>query len=97
MLTALLVGTIAFAQVAARPTFYEPAIRPDGAVIAFVSGGDIWTVPAAGGQATLLIAHPAHDSRPLYSPEGTRLAFVSERSGNGDLYVFDTRSGALTR
>jgi Tol biopolymer transport system component/C-terminal processing protease CtpA/Prc len=97
MLTALLVGSIAFAQVAARPTFYEPAIRPDGAVIAFVSGGDIWTVPAAGGQATLLIAHPAHESRPLYSPDGTRLAFVSERSGNGDLYVFDTRSGALTR
>ena len=45
---------------------------PDRREIAFVSGGDIWTVPAAGGEARLLVSHPAYDSRPLYSPDGTR-------------------------
>ena len=37
------------AQAAPRPYFYEPSISPDRREIAFVSGGDIWTVPAEGG------------------------------------------------
>ena len=32
------------------PSFSEPAISPDRSEIAVVSGGDIWTVPAAGGE-----------------------------------------------
>src|ERR1700675_1743579 len=63
--------------VAALSSYSEPGISPDGMEIAFVSGGDIWTVPAAGGEARLLISHPATESRPLYSPDGKRLAFVS--------------------
>src|SRR5947209_14187589 len=47
------------------PSFAEPAISPDGSEIAFSCGGDIWTVPASGGAAHLLIAHPAHDTRPV--------------------------------
>ena len=83
--------------VAARPSFADPSLSPDGREIAFVSGGDIWTVPSEGGAARLLVAHPATESRPLYSPDGQRLAFVSNRTGNGDVYVLDLRSGALTR
>ncbi|MDQ2947159.1 MAG: hypothetical protein M3Y27_14690, partial [Acidobacteriota bacterium] len=75
------------ASLAARPYFSEPALSPDRSEIAFVSGGDIWTVPAAGGIARLLISHPATESRPMYSPDGRRLAFVSTRTGNGDIYV----------
>ncbi|WP_240768682.1 DPP IV N-terminal domain-containing protein [Olivibacter sp. XZL3] len=75
----------------------EPGISPDGKEIAFVSGGDIWTVPASGGEARLLIAHPAPDSRPLYSPDGSKLAFVSGRTGNGDIYVFSLSDGKLRR
>ncbi len=81
----------------ARVALSEPALSPDAREIAFVSGGDIWTVPAAGGEARLLVAHPANDTRPLYSPDGTRLAFVSTRSGNGDVYVLTLRTGQLTR
>src|ERR1043165_6190509 len=80
-----------------RPYFYEPAISPDRKEIAFVSGGDIWTVPAEGGEARLLVSHPATESRPLYSPDGKRLAFVSTRTGNGDVYVLDFASGELRR
>src|SRR4051812_43263675 len=68
------------------PSFAEPALSPDSAEIAFVSGGDIWTVPAAGGEARLLISHPSSESRPVYSPDGKSLAFVSNRTGNGDIY-----------
>ena len=54
------------------PSFAEPGISPDGATIAFVSGGDIWAVPARGGDARLLVSHPATESRPLFSPDGKR-------------------------
>jgi Tol biopolymer transport system component len=79
------------------PSFSEPGISPDGSEIAFVSGGDIWTVPAAGGEARLLIAQSATLSRPLYSPDGKKLAFVSNRTGNGDIYVMTFAAGAVER
>ncbi|MBS1857513.1 MAG: PD40 domain-containing protein [Acidobacteria bacterium] len=80
-----------------QPYFTEPAVAPDRGEIAFVSGGDIWTAPLAGGEAHLLVSHPATESRPMYSPDGTRLAFVSTRTGNGDIYVLDLAGGALRR
>ena len=85
------------ADVVARSALSEPSISSDGDEIAFVSGGDIWTVPGAGGIARLLITHPATESRPLWSPDGKQLAFVSTRTGGGDVYVFDLASGRLTR
>ncbi len=81
----------------ALPSLGEPALSPDRSEIAFVSGGDIWTVPAKGGEARLLISHPATESRPLYSPDGTKLAFTSTRTGNGDVYVLALATGELKR
>src|SRR5712691_5575771 len=79
------------------PSFAEPGISSDGSTIAFVSGGDIWEVPARGGDARLLVSHPATESRPLFSPDGKRLAFASSRTGNGDVYVLTPATGDLTR
>ena len=76
-------------------SFGEPAISPDRTEIAFVSGGDIWTVGSAGGEARLLVSHAASESRPIYSPDGRNLAFVSDRTGGGDTYVVNLASGAL--
>ena len=75
----------------------EPALAPDRREIAFVSGGDIWTVSADGGTAQLLVSHPATESRPLYSPDGKRLAFVSNRTGNGDIYILNLETSDLMR
>jgi tricorn protease len=77
------------------PSFGEPAISPDRSEIAFVSGGDIWTVPAGGGDARLLVSHEANESRPIYSPDGQALAFVSDRSGGGDIYILSMPAGTL--
>jgi tricorn protease len=79
------------------PSLGEPALSPDRSEIAFVSGGDIWTVPAKGGEARLLVADPATESRPLYSPDGAKLAFTSNRTGNGDVYVLTFATGELVR
>src|SRR5262244_1071530 len=80
-----------------RPYFTEPSLSPDRKEIAFVSGGDIWTVPATGGVASLLVSHPANEARPLYSPDGKKLAFVSTRTGNGDIYLLTLATGELKR
>src|SRR5437762_1808764 len=97
MLKLFTVSRTLYATLAARTYFTEPALSPDRSEIAFVSGGDIWTVPAAGGVARLLISHPATESRPMYSPDGHKLAFVSTRTGNGDIYVLTFASGELKR
>jgi tricorn protease len=97
-LSALFVFSIANAQTITPQTyFYEPAISPDKSEIAFVSGGDIWTVSATGGEARLLVSHPANELRPLYSPDNKQLAFISNRTGNGDIYILTLATGELKR
>ncbi|MEO6912423.1 MAG: peptidase S41, partial [Candidatus Baltobacteraceae bacterium] len=85
------------AGAAGRPSLATPAISPAGNQIAFVSGGKIWTVNAAGGPARILIADGATDDRPLYSPDGGRLAFISTHSGYANVYVFTLATGSLAR
>lgn len=79
------------------PYFTEPALSPDRTEVVFVSGGDIWTALLGGGEARLLVSHAATEARPLYSPDGKRLAFVSERTGGGDLYLLTFATGELKR
>ena len=92
------VATLAVqARAAPRPTLAEPSLSPDGGEIAFVSGGDIWTVPAAGGTASLLVTDPATEGRPLFSPDGRELAFISNRAGAANVYVLTLATGQLRR
>ena len=63
----------------------------------FASGGDLWSVSSKGGEARLLVSNPSTEGRPLYSPDGTRLAFISNRTGNGDIYVLTLATGDLKR
>src|SRR5262249_39762226 len=94
-LLCLVFSTLAFA--AGVPYLSEPALCPTRPEIAFISGGDIWIAPAKGGEAHLLVSQPAEESRPLYSPDGTKLAFVSRRTSNGDIYILTFANGDLKR
>jgi Tol biopolymer transport system component/C-terminal processing protease CtpA/Prc len=91
------VGLAAEDQPAAVASYAEPSISADGSEIAFVSGGDIWSVPATGGTARLLAAADGYASRPLFSPDGTRLAFASSRPGSSGIYVVTLSGGLLRR
>jgi tricorn protease len=95
VLFALIVA--AQASAAPKPTLAEPSLSPDGSEIAFVSGGDIWTAPAAGGTASLLVTDPATEGRPFYSPDGRELAFTSNRGGAANVYVLTLATGQLRR
>lgn len=92
-----LTGMTSSLSAQALPAHSEPGISPDGGSIAFVSGGDIWTVASSGGAARLLVAHSAHESRPVYSPDGRWLAFNSNRNGGQDVFVMDLGSGDVRR
>ncbi|MBM3808778.1 MAG: peptidase S41 [Acidimicrobiia bacterium] len=96
-LSAAAVSAQSSGGVVPRPYFTEPAISPDRSEIAFVSGGDIWAVSAGGGEARLLLSHPANESRPFYSPDGKRLAFISNRTGGGDIYLLTFATSEVIR
>lgn len=89
-------SSVIFAQ-GNSPYMTEPSLSPDRKEIAFVSGGDIWSVAAGGGSAQLLVSHPATEAKPLFSPDGKWLAFSSNRTGNGDIYTLEIETGALRR
>ena len=98
-LLAAVLSVLVSASRAQNPAPYltEPSMSPDRKEIAFISGGDIWSVPAEGGTARLLVSHLATESKPLYSPDGRFLAFGSNRTGNGDIYILELESGNLRR
>ncbi len=75
----------------------QPAISPDGKTVVFSYRGDLWTVPAAGGTASPLTVHPAYDTAPVWSPDGKKIAFASDRYGNFDLFVMPAAGGDATR
>lgn len=70
-----------------------PAISPNGETIAFTYKGDLFTVPTNGGKATQLTTHPGHDTQPIWSPNGQKIVFASDRNGNFDIYVMDKEGG----
>ena len=73
------------------------AISPDAQTIAFSYKGDLYTVPAAGGQARQLTTNAAYDAYPVWSPDGKQIAFASDREGSLDVYIVDSRGGVPTR
>ncbi|MBV9105270.1 MAG: PD40 domain-containing protein [Verrucomicrobia bacterium] len=74
-----------------------PSISPDGTTIAFSFRGHIFTVPVRGGLAMPLTAGPAHDSSPVWSPDGKLIAFASDRYGHYDVFLTSSQGGMARR
>ncbi|MEO9012639.1 MAG: peptidase S41, partial [Ginsengibacter sp.] len=96
LFSGLLLSMISLGQTNAMWLRY-PAISPDGSTIAFGYKGDIYTVSSQGGKATALTIHEAQDQMPIWSHDGKRIAFASNRSGNFDVYIMSAKGGTPIR
>ena len=65
--------------------------------IAFSYGGDIWTVDRSGGDAYRLVATNGDHRLPLFSPDGSKVAYTGRQDGNTDVYVVDAAGGEPVR
>lgn len=61
--------------------------------IAFAFGGEIWTVPREGGTARRLVSGQLSNNRPMFSPDGTQIAYSGVYDGNVDVYVIAATGG----
>jgi Tol biopolymer transport system component len=69
-------------------TWMSLDVSPDGKTIAFDFLGDIYTMPFAGGKATQFTSGMAFDSHPKFSPDGTKLLFLSDKSGGENIWWY---------
>jgi tricorn protease len=65
--------------------------------IAFLYGGDIWIVPREGGAAHRLVTGTDLATGPIFSPDGSMVAFSGNYDGNVDVYVVPATSGEPRR
>lgn len=72
-------------------------ISPDGKEIAFCYKGDIYKVPASGGEAIRLTTQDSYESSPVWSPDGQEIAFASDRYGNFDIFIMSADGGNARR
>ncbi len=77
---------------------YGLSVSPDGDELVYTSAHDIWRQSLIGGEAVNLTRHDASDSSPSWSPDGTMIAFFSDRAAEKpDLYLLQVESGEVLR
>jgi Tol biopolymer transport system component len=70
-------------------TFMNVDVAPNGTQIAFDLLGDLYTVSLAGGIAEPFVRERSWNRYPRYSPDGRQIAFISDRDGADNIWVFD--------
>ncbi len=70
-------------------TWSSVDVSPDGKRVLFDTLGDIYTVPASGGEAAPLTGGIEWNFQPRYSPDGSLIAFISDRGGAENLWVMN--------
>jgi len=93
--SALLVASVCFADENPPLLLHHPTVS--ATQIVFVYAGDLWSVPRAGGVAQRLTAGTGTASRPVFSPDGSEIAFTGDYDGNEDVYLIPASGGTPRR
>ncbi len=76
-------------------TWMSVDVHPTGDTLIFDYMGDLYELPVSGGEAEQLTDGMAFDSQPRYSPDGSKIAFISDRSGGDNLWILDRATGEV--
>ena len=87
-------GSIAYAD-SSHLLLQRPALNKT--TIVFSYAGDLWSVPREGGDATRLTTGPGVETDPVFSPDGSQIAFTGEYDGNVDVFVMPAGGGVPKR
>ncbi|RGP42177.1 Protein TolB [Altererythrobacter insulae] len=71
-------------------TWMDVDVSPDGRTIAFTMLGDIYTMPISGGTPTRISEGMAWEVHPRFSPDGSRIAFTSDRGGGDNIWIMNS-------
>ncbi|MBA6153013.1 S41 family peptidase [Gelidibacter maritimus] len=96
-LLSILISFLYFGTLHAQEAYFliDPTITPDGQTIVFSYDGDLWKVPASGGDAFRLTAMEGEETLPRISPDGKWLAFSATQYGNKDIYIMPIDGGEI--
>lgn len=70
-------------------TWMDVDVSPDGQTIVFTMLGDIYTLPITGGSARRISEGMAWEVHPRFSPDGSRIAFTSDRGGGDNIWIMN--------
>ncbi len=74
-------------------TWMSLDVAPDGKSIVFDLLGDIYRIPIEGGEATAITSGLAWDMQPRFSPDGSTIAYTSDRAGGNNIWLQDIHTG----
>ena len=76
-------------------TWMNLDVSPSGDQIVFDLLGDLYLLPIEGGQATSITNGLAWDMQPTFSPDGSHIAFTSDRAGGDNIWTIGVSDGVL--
>ena len=76
-------------------TWMSLDVSPDGRTIAFDLLGDIYTMPITGGEAQAIASGMAWEMQPRFSPDGSKIAFTSDRGGGDNIWIMNADGSDL--
>ncbi len=75
-------------------TWMSLDVSPDGKTLVFDMLGDIYSLPAGGGDATRIQGGPAMEIEPRFSRDGSKLLYISDRGGSYNLWISNADGSA---